>query len=99
MEEMAMELARDLVRIEITRLPSTGMLLGVCPVLRGLLVHGRNVAEMETRIPGAIRHILEDMGYRDVEVEKLEDAGTDDVSAVLTVRRYQLAFRTITVVH
>jgi hypothetical protein len=94
-----MELARDLVRIEITRLPSTGMLLGVCPVLRGLMVHGRTVTEMEDRIPGAIRHILEDMGYSDIEVQKLEDAGTDDVSAVLTVRRYELAFRRITVVH
>jgi hypothetical protein len=99
MEDTAMELARDLVRIEITRLPSTGMLLGVCPVLRGLMVHGRNVTEMEDRIPRAIRHILEDMGYRDIEVEKLEDEGTDDTSAVLTVRRYQLAFRRIAVVH
>ncbi|MCS4089055.1 hypothetical protein [Rhizobium sp. BK176] len=94
-----MELARDLVRIEITRLPSTGMFLGVCPVLRGLFVHGRDVTEMEDRIPQTIRHVLEDMGYQDIEVEKLEDEGTDDVSAVLTVRRYQLAFRVIAVVH
>ncbi|MBY3155578.1 hypothetical protein HFO56_24945 [Rhizobium laguerreae] len=94
-----MELARDLVRVEIARLPTTGMLLGVCPVLRGLFVHGRNVTEMEVRIPQAIRIALEEMGYRDIEVEKLEDEGTDDVSAVLTVRRYKLAFRRLTVVH
>jgi hypothetical protein len=94
-----MELARDLVRVEITRLKSTGMLLGMCPGLKGFLVHGRNIAEMEERIPRAITVVLEDMGYRDIEVEKLSDAGTDDTSAVLTVRRYQLAFRQVTVVH
>lgn len=94
-----MELTRNLVRVEITRLPVTGMFLGVCPSLNGLFVHGRNVAEMEDRIPKAIRHALEDMGYTDVEVEKLTDAGTDDASAVLTVMRYQLAFRRELVVH
>ncbi|MCZ7860864.1 hypothetical protein O9X98_05555 [Agrobacterium salinitolerans] len=94
-----MELTRNLVRVEITRLPSTGMFLGVCPVLDGMFVHGRNVPEMEDRIPKAIRHILEDMGYRDIVVEKLTDDGTDDASAVLTVVRYHLEFRRELVVH
>jgi hypothetical protein len=96
---MAMELARTLVRVEITRLPKTGMFLGVCPVLKGFFVHGRNVPEMEDRIPKAIRHVLEGMGYTDIEVEKLDDDGTDDASAVLTVKRYHLAYRRELVVH
>ncbi|MDW9481252.1 hypothetical protein GOB57_21645 [Sinorhizobium meliloti] len=94
-----MELASNLVRVEIARLPRTGMFLGVCPVLKGLFVHGRNVPEMEDRIPRAIRNVLEDMGYRDIEVEKLTDEGNDDASAVLTVRRYQLKFRREMAVH
>lgn len=94
-----MELTRNLVRVEITRLPFTGMFLGVCPGLDGMFVHGRNVPEMEDRIPKAIRHILEEMGYTDIEVQKLTDVGTDDASAVLTVVRYHLAFRREMVVH
>lgn len=93
------DLEKDLVRIEIMRLKKTGMLIGVCRSMRGLVVHGRSVDEMEGRIPAAIAGALEAEGLRDVGIRKIEDVGTDDVSSGLTVRRYEIEFRRVKVVH
>lgn len=90
---------KNVLRVEITRVSRTGMMLGYSPALRGLYVHGRSVEEMEERIPLAIRDILEGQGRRGVEIRKLADHGTDDQTVVFTVRRYELVFRSTVVVH
>jgi len=92
------EQGRDLVRVEITRLRKTGMYLGTSPGLRGLFVHGRTVDELESRVPEAIRSLMEAKGCREVEVTRMGD-GTDDTTNVLTVRRYQLTFSREPVLH
>nr|WP_250807287.1 hypothetical protein [Neorhizobium tomejilense] len=93
------EVVRDLIRIEVIRLSRTGMLIGVCSRLRGLVVHGRNIEEMQTRIPGAIEGILCRCGNDEVVVSKLEDNGTDDLSAVFTILRYEVVLKKRAVLH
>lgn len=93
------DLEEGLVRIEITRLAKTGMLIGVSDTMRGLIVHGRNVEEMETRIPQAIASLLEAAGFEDVAVTKMDDEGTDDAASGLTTRRYTTTYRKAAVLH
>lgn len=96
---MTGELVKDLVCIEITRLPITGMLLGVCQTLDDLLVHGREVAEMEERILSAIKAILQSKGFVNVLVSRIADDGTDYTSAVLTILKYRVEYRREALLH
>jgi hypothetical protein len=89
----------ELVEIEIVRLAKTGMLIGTCVALRALVVHGRTVAEMETRIASEIERLFEGEGASEIIVTKLEHAGTDEVPGAFPVLTYEVTYRARSALH
>lgn len=80
----------EIYHVEITRVAATGMYFGFCLPLVGFHVHGRNVEELETRIPAAIRKCLEDVGQRIEDVTRIEDEIVDGVDGKLSIRPYKV---------
>ena len=60
----------------------TGMLAAVSSDLQGLLVVGANEQEIESKLPGAIRELMDAMGtpLTDVELVPVNESDTDWVS-------------------
>ncbi len=58
----------------------TGLIAAYSDDLKGLMVFGDTDAEVERKLPGAIREMMEAMGREVLSVEPREDAGWSDVS-------------------
>lgn len=58
----------------------TGLLAAYSDDLKGLLVFGKSNQELDTKIPGAIRELLEAMGHSVFSIEPITDAGWVDSS-------------------
>lgn len=52
----------QVIHVHVLKHQDTGLLMAVSDDLPGLIVHGRSEAELETRIPNAIRDLLEASG-------------------------------------
>jgi hypothetical protein len=59
---------RRIIRITTMVHKTTGAMIAESPDLPGLMVPGRTVGELETRIPVSIREILEHLGLSVVSV-------------------------------
>jgi hypothetical protein len=61
------------LRVLVTPFRDAGLLVAVCPKMPGLTVYARSLDELDDKLPGAIRELIE--------------AGSVKVIAVETVRR------------
>lgn len=78
-----------IININVVTHKETGLMVATSPELRGLIVHGRTVRELNERIPQGIRSLLEADG---VTVTDIVSADPDDKvpdGFVPTVRRFQ----------
>jgi hypothetical protein len=72
------DVIRRTIRVRTLEHTGSGMLVAVSDDMRGLYVHGANAAEINRRIPEAIRSLLEAEGKTVIEVVPL---GADDDAA------------------
>jgi len=60
--------ASQLIRVQIMRHKTTGLMVGVSDDLKGLMVAGDTEEEIEGRLAGAVREILEEKGGQVISV-------------------------------
>ena len=70
-----MTVRTKIVKIEVVRHRTTGLLVAMSDDLPGLMVHGRTDEEIDERLEGAVRELLEAEGKTvvDIEVTPAED--------------------------
>lgn len=61
------------IRIRLLRHNKTDLLMAVSEDLRGLVVHGHTVEEIEGRLPSLAQDLLEADGYKVESIELVED--------------------------
>jgi hypothetical protein len=72
-----MSTAQKLFQIEVRRYRDSDLLLATSDDLRGLNVVGRTDQEIELRVPGSVRELLEAQGHSvvDVAAERSDRSG------------------------
>jgi len=55
--------------ILVTPFRDADLLVAVCPEMSGLVVHARSLDELDTKLPGAIRELVEAGGEKVLAVE------------------------------
>lgn len=83
-----------IISVEIVKHRGSDLLVGISDDMRGLYVHGRSYEEVESRIPDAIRELLEAEGKKGVQVLPVEDASgavSEAFVSTHTTRKYALA--------
>lgn len=84
-----------IISVEIIKHRNSDLLMGISDDMKGLYVHGRSYEEVESRIPGAIREILEAEGKTNVQVLPVEDSPREAMPSSFvsthTVRKFALA--------
>lgn len=83
-------MADKLINIDILRHGENGLYVAFSDDLRGLYVHGRTVAELNERIPVAIRDILEASGRKVESVTPVDEDGLESTGFDPTHRRFQM---------
>lgn len=61
------------IRIRLLRHDKTGLFMAVSQDLKGLVVHGKSVEEIDERLPSIVRDLLEADGHSVANVELVED--------------------------
>lgn len=61
------------IRIRLLRNKDTGLLMAMSQDLKGLVVHGHSVEEIDARLPSVVRDLLEMDGIKVASVEVVED--------------------------
>lgn len=79
------------ITVEIIRHEKTGLLVALSDDMRGLLVHGDTVEEIEERLPKAIHDILEHETKGQARIIVEEVPVTAMPGFVSKVRRFNLA--------
>jgi Domain of unknown function (DUF1902) len=70
---MGRALTEKTIRIRLLRHKSGDLLMAVSEDLRGLVVHAHSEEEMEERLPGVVRDLLEAEGYVVANVSLVRD--------------------------
>jgi hypothetical protein len=97
---MLEDMPGEVIRVSIVKLAKTGMLMAVSDSIKGIVVHGRSVKDVDRRIEGAIRHFFEERGGKDVEVEMIgKDAALSRDKRMPASRNYLLKFRRVATIH
>lgn len=78
------------IEIRIMCYEKTGLLVAQSKDMRGLIVHGRSFAEINERVPLAIKALLEAEGCTRVVVEPVEIANDDATGLEPLTMRFQL---------
>jgi len=81
-----------IITVNIIKHKDTGLLLGTSEEIKGLYVHGRSLEELESRIPDAIREILEASGKKNVKVMAVEDGEPPVVTPSFHAARSSVKF-------
>lgn len=85
-----MEMREKLIEINIIRHKETGMYLAYSDDMKGLYVHARSMAELNERVPIAIRDIYEAAGQPVESVSPLREDGLEELGFEPTRRRFQM---------
>lgn len=83
-----------IITVDILRHKGSDLHMGISEDMKGLYVHGRSIEEVESRVPAAIKEILEAEGKTGVQVLPVEDLRRETVPAAFiasTVRKYAIA--------
>jgi hypothetical protein len=59
--------------ILVTPFRDADSLVAVCPEMSGLVVHARSLGELDAKLPGAIRELVEVGGKKVLAVETVRD--------------------------
>ena len=78
------------IDIEIIRHAETGMYLAFSEDMKGLYVHARTLAELNDRVPVAIRDIYEAAGQKIESIEPVFDAEPEHEGFEPTRRTFQM---------
>ncbi len=62
------------ITVEMMTHKKTGLIIATSKQLRGLIVHGRTLEEINARLPIAIKDLFEAEGQKVARVEKVEEA-------------------------
>jgi len=79
------------VTVEIIKRKNSDLFIGTSEQMKGLYVHGRSVKELEARIPGAIKEVLEAEGKVGVKVLPVADEVPDAFISSGETRKFALA--------
>ena len=83
-------MTEKLITIEIIRHAKTGLYIAYSDDMKGLFVHGRTTAELNDRIPIAIKDILEASGQKVASVTPVDEDGIEALGFEPTHRRFQM---------
>ncbi len=70
---MTMEPIEKTIRIKVLEHQRTDLLMAFSPDMPGLVVHGRSAGELEEKIPGALKDLLEAQGFVVEHVDLIRD--------------------------
>ena len=79
-----------LINISIIRHSETGLYVAFSDDLKGLYVHARTQAELNERLPVAIKDILAASGHPVAAVTPADDDGVESFGFEPTRRRFQM---------
>jgi len=69
---------RTRIYVHVLEHKATGLLMAVSDSMPGLVIHGHSPEEIESKLPGAVRDLLEAEGHRVVSITVEPDDRTAD---------------------
>lgn len=78
------------IEIRVMRHEKTGLLVAHSKDMRGLIVHGHTFAEINERVPKAIKALLEAEGHQEVMIDPVEPANDHGLGFEELTMKFQL---------